>query len=130
MPTKIVYRFHPFFDRIVTVLRTIRQGSHPAVIVRVKPLDNEPDDEDSELRINVPCWMLDQGACANVQLSQQPRIDVEPLLRLRRILDQLAKTSGKGSRKSGPIMAKGDRHESRNSIQTTVAEAAAEATNT
>jgi hypothetical protein len=99
------------------------------VIVRVEPLDDESDNEDAELRINVPCWMLDQAACANVQLADRPRIDVAALLRLRRLLDQLAKTSGEGSGKSGSMTAKGDRHEASDSTPAPAAEAACQAAN-
>jgi hypothetical protein len=110
-------------------LRKIRQGDHPAVIVRVEPLDNESDNEDSELRVNVPCWMLDRAACANVQLAERPRIDVDALLRLRKLIDQLAKTSGEARAESGSMMAKGDRHETSDSTAARATEAASEAAN-
>jgi hypothetical protein len=125
----IVYRFHPFFDRQITVLRRIRQGDHPAVIVRVIPQDSQPESEDSELRINVPCWMMDSAACGKVQLSDQPRIDVDALCKLRRLVDQFFKASSNAKGSSGPMMAKGDRHETRSTTQGTHRNTAPEATN-
>ena len=124
---RIVYRFHPFFDRQVSVLRTIRLGDEPAVVVRVEALDADPGSEDSQLRISVPCWMLDEAACAKVVVGDVPRIEVDALMRLRRFLDQLGKTSGGEPSVSGVMMAKGDRHEFPATTQATHRDAPSEA---
>ena len=83
----------------MTVLRTIRRGDMPAMIVRIDPLQGEEDAE--ELRISVPGWMLNKEACVRVVLdANNPRIAIDALLRLRTLVD------------SGLMVAKGDRHES------------------
>lgn len=64
------------------------------MIVRIEPLADDSDGGDSQLRINVPCWMLDEAACASVVHVDVPRIAVDALVRVRTFLDQLTKTSG------------------------------------
>ncbi len=107
----IVYRFHPFFGRHVTVLRRIRNGNQPAVIVLVEPLEPNADNEDSQLRINVPNWMLDAHACASIVAHDVPQVDGNALINLRKLLDQLGIPSGQAHVESGSMVAKGDRHE-------------------
>jgi hypothetical protein len=107
----IGYRFHPFFNRQVAVLRRIRNGDQPAVIVLVEPLETDAEDEESQLRISVPCWMLDEAACASIVSRDVPRIDGDALVSLQGLLDQLGMPSGQPHAESGSMMAKGDRHE-------------------
>lgn len=84
----------------------------PSVIVRVEQLEGEGDAE--ELRINVPCWMLDEQACSRVVVDANcGRVAFDALVRLRTLVD------------SGLMVAKGDRHES---TTTTLEDAASEAT--
>jgi hypothetical protein len=111
---RILYRFHPFFDRQVTVLRTIRRGEIPAMIVRVEPLQGEDDSE--ELRISIPLWMLDDATCSRIVVNANGgRIAIDALLRLRTLVD------------SGLMVAKGDRHESTTTVHEDVANEAADA---
>jgi hypothetical protein len=70
-------------------------------------------DEEPELRIVVPCWMLDQAACMSILPLDQPKVEINALVRLRTLVDELAKTSGGQYLDSGSITAKGDRHETR-----------------
>jgi hypothetical protein len=123
---KIVYRFHPFFDYEVTVLRRTRHGGEAAVLVQVD--HREEDRSDPELRISVPVWMLDQAACWTVVARDLPRIDVNALVHLRTLVDGLAKSAGQDTDASGSMMAKGDRHETRNRkpTQTTRSDTASE----
>ena len=77
----------------------LRGGTLPSVIARVEPAECEHNDE--ELRINVPCWMLQQRECDRVVLNKNlARIEIDALIRLRAIVD------------SGLIVAIGDCHES------------------
>ncbi len=111
---RIVYRFHPFFRRQVTVLRTIRRGAMPAMIVRIEPLQGEEDSE--ELRISVPGWMLDAEACSRVVLdANNGRIAIDVLIRLRTLVD------------SGLMVAKGDLHESTTTAHEDAADEATDA---
>jgi hypothetical protein len=111
---RIHYRFHPFFDRQVTVLRTIRRGDIPAMIVRIDPLQGEEDAE--ELHISIPGWMLDEEACLRVVLdANTARIAIDALLRLRTLVD------------SGLMVAKGDRHESTTTAHEDAADEATDA---
>jgi hypothetical protein len=109
---RIIYRFHPFANKDVTVLRRTRYGGDPAVLVRVEHDDKNSDDP--ELRVVVPCWMLDQAACSAVVVRDTPRINIDALNHLRQLVDQFAKTSGQENGDSVPMTAKGDRHETRN----------------
>lgn len=85
----------------------------PSAIVRIEQLDKQPEDE--ELRISVPCWMLDEQACARVTYgTNSSRISLDALLRLRTLVD------------SGLMMVKGDDHES---TKTADEDVASEATN-
>ena len=111
---RIKYRFHPFFDRQVTVLRTVRRGDMPAMIVRIDPLQGDEDAE--ELHISVPSWMLDEEACARVVMdANNPRIAIHALLRLRTLVDSCL------------MVTKGDRHESTTTAHEDAADKATDA---
>jgi hypothetical protein len=72
----------------VTVLRTIRRNGQPAVIVRVEPLASAAD-EQSQLLIQVPCWMLDEATCARILTASRPLLNVVTLGKLRELVDRL-----------------------------------------
>jgi hypothetical protein len=95
----------------VVVERRIRLGNQPAVIVRLDSINDESDVADSPLRVNVPCWMLDQVACASIVTSEVPRISIAALMQLRKYLDQMGNMSSQVELESVSMMAKGDRHE-------------------
>jgi len=85
------------------------------VIVRIEQHDGE---DDEELRINIPCWMLDEQACSRLIVDVRSdmncgRVSIDALLRLRILVD------------SGLMVVKGDCHES---TTTTSEDVASEAT--
>lgn len=85
----------------------------PSAIVRVEQLDTQSEDE--ELLISVPCWMLDEQACAHLTFDGNSiRISLDALLQLRTLVD------------SGLMMVQGDHHES---TKTADEDVAGEATN-
>jgi len=131
-PAKIAYRFHPFFEHDVTVLRAYSRGDVPAVLVRVDV--NAHDDAIAsvdvtgrELKIVVPCWMLDEAACSLVVVREKPLLEFQALLRLRRLVDQLATAVGECDPGSHGSNTKGDCHATNNS-QTAIHDAASQAT--
>ena len=89
---KVLYRFHPFFQASGTVLRTSNRTNEPSVLVRVEPSNGEPSDS-PDLRIVIPCWMLDQTACHRVRLCDKPVVPLSALLQLRQLADDLAGSS-------------------------------------
>ena len=114
----------------MTILRTIPRGGHPVMLVRIEPQDDGVDGEDSQLCIQIAAWMLDEAACAGVVTSEMPQIDARALVELRQLLDRLAEPSGNAPTMSGFMMAKGDRHETRETTAATRPNAATEATDT
>jgi hypothetical protein len=72
----------------VEVVRTIRHGIDPSVIVRVG----------DGIQIAVPCWMLDAHVCAALMEEASPRVSIAALLALADLIDvhrdQRADTSG------------------------------------
>ena len=65
---------------------------------------------DSELRIAVPGWMLDQSFCDSLRLQENARIELEALRELREVVDlQLATLVG-DNMGSQSTAAKGERH--------------------
>ena len=102
--------------------------SQPAMIVRVEPTGAA--DEDEQLCIQIPAWMLDEVDCSRVVTSEIPQIDARALVELRQLLDRLAEPSGNAPTMFGFMMAKGDRHETRETTEATRPNAATEATDT
>ena len=65
---------------------------------------------DSELRICVPGWMLDQSFCDGLSLQENAQLELNALRELRGIIDlQLAPSVGNNIG-SHPTAAKGERH--------------------
>lgn len=77
----------------MTVLRTNGQR---AVIVRVEPLADAARGEQSQLLIQVPCWMLDEVTCARISTVGRPLLDVATLVKLRELLDRMDSSTGEG----------------------------------
>jgi hypothetical protein len=75
----------------VEVVRAIRRGIDPSVIVRLG----------DGIQIAMPCWMLDPHECAALKEEASPRVSVHALLALADLIDlhrdQLADTSGSSS---------------------------------
>jgi len=91
------------------VLRRLRAHDAPSVVVQIG----------EDLRIVIPCWMLDEPFCQSLTLEERPRIGIEALRRLRRLVDeQLSASNEKATR--GSIVEKGDLDESQsNNSKTT-----------
>jgi hypothetical protein len=77
-----------------------------------------------ELKIAVPCWMLDDVACSSVVVQDTPQLHIESLLSLRQLVDQFASAASERQSEPHGNNAKGDRHAEANSA--THLEAAAE----
>ena len=122
----VLYRFHPFFQATVTVVRTSNRTNEPSVLVRVEPFDDEPSDS-PDLRIVIPCWMLDQTACHSVRLCDKPVIQLSALLQLKQLVSDLADspTQPHLERSSN---AQGDRREIETSQSAAIEKAASKAT--
>lgn len=97
---RICYRFHPFFDHEVEIIRTLRLREEPSVIARIH----------NDLRIAVPCWMLDQTKCDAAVLRDRPRFDVDALRRLRELVDLQSFISDDDHDSAQARYVKGDRH--------------------
>jgi hypothetical protein len=72
----------------VEVVRAIRHGIDPSVIVRLG----------DGLQIAMPCWMLDPHRCAALKEETSPRVSIHALVALADLIDlhrdQFADTSG------------------------------------
>jgi hypothetical protein len=117
----------------VTVIRGTNRCGVPAVLVRIEHAASETAD-DSELRIVVPNWMLDELACSKVVVRDTPQIELQALWRLRELADRLEASTGAGQPTgeeqddSSSLRAKGDRHETRIATPATRQKVAAKAT--
>jgi hypothetical protein len=78
------------------------------VLVRLERPSTDPSDE-AEPQLFVPCWMLDKAACARVDVRDKAFVQVQALVQLRRLIDELAVTSGEPHPDSRSANAKGDR---------------------
>ena len=76
----------------MTVLRRTNRCGVPAVLVRIE--NDAGTADDSELRIVVPDWMLDETACSKVMVSDMPQIELQAILRLRELVDRLTGSTG------------------------------------
>ena len=122
---KVEYRFHPFFDHPATVLRTSTRGEVPAVLVRV--LSKEQDSQ-CDLKIVVPCWMLDPDACSRVVVKDKPLIGLQALVRLRGLVDQFDPCSTEHHPDSRPNHATGAKRATPENTPATRCKAPTEAT--
>lgn len=74
---QVSYRHHPLFGHEVEVVRAIRHGIEPSVIVRTS----------EGLQIAVPCWMLDGQACAALKEEDSPRVCISALVKLAELIE-------------------------------------------
>jgi len=91
------------------VIRNLRTREAPGVIVQ----------DEADLRLMVPCWMLDEGCCQAVTVEKKPRISVDALFELRALLDSQGMLAGKRDSECDSIMANGKCHESTTKNQST-----------
>jgi hypothetical protein len=74
------------------VIRRLRAREEPAVIVQV----------DENLRIAIPCWMLDEACCRAMVVEKQPRIGIAALVQLRDLVDRQIQPSCENGAVRGP----------------------------
>jgi uncharacterized protein DUF5372 len=84
----VCYQHHPLHGQEVEVVRAIRHGIDPSVIVRLG----------DGIEVAMPCWMLDLHKCAALKQEASPRVSIQALVALADLVDlhrdQLADTSG------------------------------------
>jgi hypothetical protein len=75
---KICYRFHPFNGVEVEVIRFLRISRSVILIVKLLP---------GGTQIAVPEWMLNPQFCDRLSIEDKPRISIDALMDLRRLID-------------------------------------------
>lgn len=100
-PTQVAYRFHPLFGQEMQILRRLRAGSEPAVIAQGV----------EDLRIMIPCWMLDEVLCRGMGVESQPRVSVTSLAELRALIDAQNIQSGGMDGQCACVVANENNHE-------------------
>jgi hypothetical protein len=75
--TKIYYRFHPSYGVEVEVVRHLRRTESAVVIVRLP----------EGAQVALPEWMLNSQACDRLSQEEKPRIAIDALLELHRLID-------------------------------------------
>ena len=74
--TKICYRFHPFYGVEVEVIRFLRKSESAILMVRLP----------RGAQIAVPEWMLIPQVCDRLTVEDKPRISIDALHDLRRLI--------------------------------------------
>src|SRR5664279_3010093 len=74
---EICYHCHPFYGVEVEVIRHLRRTDTVIFIVRLP----------GGSQIAVPDWMLDPQACARFTNEAEPRVSIDALFDLRRLID-------------------------------------------
>jgi hypothetical protein len=64
-------------DQEVEIVRAIRHGTDPSVIVRFG----------DGTQIAMPCWMLDVHKCAALKQEASPRVSIQALVALADLID-------------------------------------------
>src|ERR1017187_7678140 len=75
--TKICYQFHPFYGAEVELVRYLRRTESGVLIVRLP----------GGAQVALPEWMLNRQACDRLSQEEKPRIAIDALLGLRRLID-------------------------------------------
>ena len=75
--TKICYQFHPFYGVEVELVRYLRRTESGVLIVRLP----------EGAQVALPEWMLNPQACDRLSQEEKPRIAIDALLGLRRLID-------------------------------------------
>ena len=76
---EVCYRWHPWFGRRVTLIRTLQKQAIDAVQV-------ELEQDGRTWSVELPSWMLDRVACAGMELQNEPRVGCAHLRSLRELL--------------------------------------------
>ena len=77
LSTKICYRFHPFHDVEVEVVRQLRKTESSILIVKLP----------GGAQMAIPEWMLNPQVCERLISEDKARIGVDALIDLRRLID-------------------------------------------
>ena len=83
------------------MIRRLRAREEPSVVVQI---------EDG-LIIAIPCWMLDEPHCRTMPVEERPRLNIDGLVQLRKLIDRQTGITGAQDAKSASMMAKAYRHE-------------------
>ena len=75
--TKICYRFHPFYGVDVEVIRYLRKTTSAILIIKLP----------GGTQIAVPEWMLIPQVCDRLTVEDKPRISIDALNDLRRLIN-------------------------------------------
>ena len=76
-PTKICYRCHPFYGVEVEVIRHLRRTESTILIVKLP----------GGVQVAVPDWMLNPKVCDQFTNEAEPRVSIDALFGLRRLID-------------------------------------------
>jgi len=75
--TKIYYRCHPFYGVEVEVVRQLRKLDSEILIIRLP----------EGAQVAIPDWMLSPQVCDRFTNEAEPRISIDALFDLRRLID-------------------------------------------
>jgi hypothetical protein len=75
--TKICYRCHPFYGVEVEVIRHLRRTESAILIIRLP----------GGVQLAVPDWMLNPQVCDRFADEAEPRVSMDSLFELRRLID-------------------------------------------
>jgi hypothetical protein len=78
---KVLYRWHPWFGRVVAVHEVIERAAGRVVRCRLT-------EAGSDRWLELPAWMLDRAACVPMRVAAQPRVDVGSLAALQALLTE------------------------------------------
>ena len=59
------------------MIRRLRAKENPSVIVQIE----------DDLRVAVPCWMLEASSCGLLRIEASPKISLDALVELRALID-------------------------------------------
>jgi hypothetical protein len=76
-PAKICYRYHPLYGAEVEVTRHLRRTE--SAILIIKPPGG--------VQVAVPDWMLNPQVCDRFSNEAEPRVSMDALFQLRRLID-------------------------------------------
>jgi hypothetical protein len=105
--TKICYRCHPLYGVEVEVIRRLRRIDAAILIVKLP----------SGTQVAVPDWMLSAQVCDRFSNEAEPRVSIDALFDLRRLIDaqHLGKASTDRGRAKSP--SGGKNAQQRKSVQ-------------
>jgi hypothetical protein len=98
----ICYRFHPFYNSSGRILRRSRCRGGEQFIIQL----------DDGTALAVPAWMLDPVFCERLVVEPRPRLGLEALRELRRLIEaHPVSRAVKGGSTDDSSSPSGERHE-------------------